>query len=67
MKYHLNKPGSKELGGPYGLTEVLDLLEKEKYGPTDNVWNAEKKTWQLVKEALEMKLTSLEKEQFKRI
>jgi len=61
MKYHLNKPGSKELDGPHGLTEVLDLLEKEKYGPTDNVWNAEKKTWQLVKEvpALNRKLKEM--------
>ena len=50
MKFHFNKPGNKELDGPYNLEDAQKLLDEGKYIGTDNVWNAEKKNWQTVAE-----------------
>ena len=50
MKFHFNKPGNKELDGPYNLDDAQKLLAEGKYTGTDNVWNAEKKNWQTVAE-----------------
>jgi len=50
MKFHFNKPGNKELDGPYNLEDAQKLLAEGKYTGTDNVWNAEKKNWQTVAE-----------------
>lgn len=69
MKYHLNKPGSKDLDGPFDLEKALNLIEEGKYGLNDNVWNAEKKCWQLVREvpALNRKIRKLEEKENKKV